>query len=136
MKSLSTAIYTKFSGSSLSTDVSGRLYKGRAPENTEYPYAVYLIVSDVPEKTFTEDYERVRVQFSLFSDSSSSSGIEDMFAHLKALYDECSLSITGAKLVWMRRENATLMAEDHVTPDGTQQVWHYAVDYFIYMSMN
>ena len=133
MINLSKALITKAAGSSFLSDVQSRLFKGRAPEGAQYPYAVYSIVSDVPEKTYTEAFENVLIQFSLFSSASGSTEIEDMFTHLKALYDECTLNILGGvdDFIWMKRENATLMIEDHTTPSGTVQVWHYAVDYEI-----
>ena len=141
MKNLATAITTKFTAApggvhnSFYTDIGGRFYRGRAPARTQYPYAVYLLpISDVPEKTFTEDYENVLIQFSLFSDSSSSSEVEDMFTYLKALYDECSLTITGSTLVWMKRGNATLADEEHTTPSGTTKVWAYHIEYEILTS--
>ena len=136
MKALTTAIYGKISGSALATDIGGRLYKGRAPEGAEYPYVVYMVVADVPDKTFTEDFEDVLIQFSLFSSASGSTEVEKMFTDLKALYDECSLTITGSRLIWMKRVNATLMIEDHTTPSGTIEVWHYAVDYDIKTSLD
>lgn len=129
MKALSEAIYTKTAGSALSTALGGRIYKGRAPDGTEYPYAVYLLVSDVPDPTFTESLENVLIQWSLFSSASSSGEIEDLFTNLKTLFDDCSLTITGETLLWCQRANSTLMVEDHTTPDGTVDVWHYAVDY-------
>jgi hypothetical protein len=135
MKNLTTAIYGKLSGSSLSTLIGDRLFKGRAPENTEYPYVVFFVVSDVPDLTFTEDYEDILLQFSLFSSTSSTTEIEDMYAALKSLYDECALTITGATLVWMKRANSQFMVEDHETPSGTSQVYHYAVDYDILTSL-
>lgn len=136
MKNLTTAIFGKFSGSLLETDIGGRLFKGRAPDGAAYPYAVFLLVSDVPEKTFSEDFENVLVQFSLFSSASSSGEVEDMFTHLKTLYDEQPMTITGSTLVWMKRVNATLTVEDHTTPDGTVEVWAYHVDYEIKTSLN
>jgi hypothetical protein len=136
VKALTTAIYGKLAGSSLAGDIQDRLYKGQGPAGAAFPYAVYFVVSDVPERTFTERYESVLVQFSLFSKASSSSEVEDMFAHLKALYDECAMSITGYTLIWMRMVNANLMVEDVETPDGTQQAWHYAVDFEVFMSLN
>jgi hypothetical protein len=136
MKALSTAIFSKLAGSTLETDIGGRLFKGRADEGAEFPYAVFMVVSDVPEKTFTEDFENVLIQFSLFSSASSSGEIEDMYSHLKTLFDECSLTITGSTLVWMKRANAFLMVEDHTTTAGTQQVWYYAVDYEVMTSLN
>lgn len=135
MKNLTTAIFSKMTSSTdLYADIGGRLYKGRAPEGAAYPYIVYMVVSDMPWKTFSEDYEDVLIQFSLFSISPSSTEVEDMFTHLKSLYDECSLSITGATLVWMKRQNAILMVEDHTTPTGTQQAWHYSVEYEVLTS--
>jgi len=133
LKALSTAIFAKCAvGTDFYTDISGRLYKGRAPANATYPYAVYMLVSDVPDFTFTEDFERVLIQFSLFSLTSGTTQVEDMFTHLKALYDDCALTITGETLLWMRRENAILMPEDHTTTAGTAQVWHYSVDYSVF----
>jgi len=138
LKNLTTAIFAKMTTSSdLYTDIGGRLYKGRAEEGAEYPYVVFMVISDMPQKTFSEDYESVLIQFSLFSIASGSTEIEDMFTHLKALYDECSLSITGSTLVWMKRQNASLMVEDHTNlalPGGLQRAWHYSVEYEVLTS--
>lgn len=131
MKALMTAIYGKTAGSTLSTAVGGRIYKGRAPDGTEYPYVVYLLVSDVPDNTFAENLEDVLLQFSLFSSASSSGEVEDLFTNLKTVYDECTMTVTGETLLYMNRSNATLMVEDHTTSSGTVEVWHYAVDYNI-----
>ncbi|HSW62172.1 MAG TPA: DUF3168 domain-containing protein [Dissulfurispiraceae bacterium] len=136
MKALTTSIYGKLAGSSLDTLIGGRMFKGRAPENTEFPYAVYFVVSDVPDLTFTEHFEDVLLQFSLFSSTSSTTEIEDMYTALKSLYDECALTITGATLVWMKRANTQFMVEDVETPDGTSQIYHYAVDYDIKTSLD
>ena len=131
MKALTTAIYSKFGGSSLDTAIGGRLYKGAAPDGAEFPYAVYGLVSDIPDNVFAKHGEEARFQFDLFSSASSSGEVEDLYAYLRALYDECDLTITSQTHIWMRRENAILMVEDYVTPAGTQKVWHYAVDYMI-----
>jgi hypothetical protein len=131
MKNLTTAIYGKLAGSLLYTDIWGRLFKGNSPEETEYPYVVFMLISDVPADTFKSNLEDVIIQFSLFSSASSSSEVEDIYMHLKALYDDCSLTITPAVLIWMVRQSAQLMTEDYTTPSGTVQVWHYAVDYSI-----
>ena len=132
MINLSKALITKAASSDFLSDVQGRLFKGRAPEGAQYPYAVYLIVSNAPEKTYTESFENTIIQFSLFSAASGSTEIENMYTDLKALYDECAMTIPGglSTLIWMKRENATLMVEDHTTPAGVG-VWHYAVDYTI-----
>lgn len=136
MKNLSIAIYSKLAGSALNTAVGGRFYKGRAPEGTVYPYVVYMLISDVPANTFTEYLENVLIQFSLFSSASGSTEVEDIYSNLKTLYDECTMTITGNTLLWMKRESAILMVEDHTTASGTMDVWHYAVDYSIMMKKN
>jgi hypothetical protein len=132
LKALTTAIFSKVAGSTLNTDIGGRFYKGRAPQSPTFPYVVYFLVSDVPDNTFTEKLDDILMQFSLFSSASSSSEIEDMYTHLKTLYDDCSLTITGETLIWMKRQHAILMVDDFTTPAGTVAVWHYAVDYSIY----
>ena len=129
MLNLSKAIWGKLSGSALSAHIANRMFKGRAPEGAEYPYVVYLIVSNSPEKTFSENFENTIIQFSIFSSASGSTEVEDIYTDLKTLYDECAMTIASSTLVWMKRTNATLMVEDHTTPSGTVQVWHYAVDY-------
>lgn len=136
MLELSKAIFGKLSGSALASHIGNRLYKGRAPERAEYPYIVYLIVSNAPWKTFSENFEETIIQFSLFSSTSGSTEIEDMYEDLITLYDECAMTVTGSTLVWMKRQNATLMIEDHTTSAGTEQVWHYAVDYEVLTSLN
>lgn len=131
MKALSQAIYSYSVNSAFSNAIGGRFYKARAPEGTIYPYAIYLLVSDVPDNTFTENLEDVLIQFSLFSSASSSTEVEDMFTALKALYDDCALTITGSTLIWMQRGLASLDPEEHTTQDGTVEVWHYSVEYSI-----
>lgn len=130
MKNLTTAIFAKCAvGTALYTALGGRLYKQRAPEGTAYPYAIFFVVSDRADPVFAKGGEDVRVQFSLFSSASSSGDIEDAYTACKALYDDCSLTITGTTLVWMQRESASLMLEEHTTPTGTMEVWHYVVEY-------
>ena len=137
MLNLKKAIYGKLANSLLTADIGGRFFDTQAIEGAEYPYAVYMIVSGYPEKTFTEDFEVALIQFSLFSATpNDSTEIETMFNHLKTLFDECALSVTGADWFhWMKRQNATLMVEDHTTLAGTIQVFHYAVDYEVMISI-
>ena len=139
MKNLFTAITTLFTAApggvnnDFFNDIGGRLFEGQAPEGSEFPYAVMMLISDVPADTFKDDLEDVQIQFSLFSSASSSGEIHDMFTDLKTLLDDCSLTITGNTLIWMRRLQANLMVEENTTVQGTKNFWHYAVDYSIMM---
>jgi len=136
LKNLTTAIYGQLAGSVLSTAVGNRLYKGRAPDGADYPYIVYFVVTDMPDRTFTEDYENVIIQFSLFSTASGTTEVEDMFTHLKTLYDEKPFTITGSTLIWMRRANTSFLVEDHTTPTGTQQVFAYHCEFQVLTSLD
>lgn len=138
MNYLLTALMTKITTgpSALYSDVSGRVYLDRAPNEAEFPYVVFFIVSDVPEKTYTEDFEDIIIQFSLFSASEGAAEITDIYTDLKSLFDECSLSITSSTLVWMKRSNLITMVDDITTSQGTFGVKHWAVDYNIMTSLD
>ena len=134
MRALTTAICSKFLGSLLDDDVNGRFYEDEAPAGAEFPYVVYMIVSSVHERTFSECLENTSIQFSLFSSSSSSGEVKDMYDHLRILFDECSLEINGDTLIWMREENLAVMIDDILTTEGTGGVRHWAVDYEVLVS--
>ncbi len=136
MNDLLTAIYSKFSGSDLSSDVGGRIYLDTAPEKTEFPYIVYFIISSTQDRTFTEYYTNILIQFSLFSISSSVTEIITIYNHLKALFDEYSFDIIGNKLVWMREQNLITMIDNITTLIGTEECRHWAVDFEVLTSLN
>lgn len=133
MKNLLTAIYSKFSGSTIFSDVGGRVFLDQAPEGTEYPYIVYSIVSDVADWQFVENFEDVVIQFSLFSSSESATEISTMYADLKTLFDDCSLTITDNTLLYFQRDNLATFVEDITTLEANTKVKHWAVDYSIKM---
>jgi hypothetical protein len=128
LNNLLTAIYGKLAGSTLTTAIGGRMYLDQAPDKPTFPYVVFFIVSSVPEKTFTEDLSETLIQFSIYSASSSATEISAIYAALKTLYDECSLTITGSNLV--------TMTEDMTTTTGTTTIKHWAVDFEVKTSLN
>ncbi len=131
MNNLLTAIYSKVSNSNFSSDIGGRFYLDDAPQDVEFPYSVYFIVSAVPNDTFTEFLDDVLVQFSIFSASEGAAEITGIYNNLIALFDNCSLTITSDTHIWMDRQNLMTMIEEVVTPAGTTKVKHWAVDYSI-----
>ena len=136
MLNLLAAIVNKYVGSALSYGVGGRIFLDVAPEGTEYPYIVFTVISDTPDKTFTEVYEDVLIQFSIYSASASAAEIGTIYADLIALFDECALTISGSTLVWMWRSNLATMVDDITTPAGTSTVKHWAVDFDVKTSLN
>lgn len=139
MKALSQAIYTKASTSgAFWTAIGGRFYKGIVDPTKPivYPYVVYMLVSDNADGGFREDIEDCDFQFSIFSASSSSSEIEDLYTALKSVFDKCSLTVTGYTFLHMLRKHSTLFADELPNPNGTGWVWHYATDYNILIQKN
>ena len=138
MKNLSTALFTKFTGSAFSTSIGGRLYKVGAKQNPTWPYAVYFVVTDSPADTFTDRIEDVLIQFSVFSnDPSSTSEIEDIVTNLKALYDNCSLTISGNTMIEMQRQpSGGITQQFEETPTGTQRYFQCDIDYNVIMQKN
>ena len=120
----------------MSTDVDGRIFYKEAPQNSQFPYCVYFIISGIQDKTFTEHYTNTLIQFSLFSSSEGATEIATMYKDLKALFDECSMTITSNTLVWMREQNLTTMSEEITTVDGLQKVEHWAVDFEVLTSLS
>lgn len=129
MLSLTQAIYGKLSGSALSAHIGTRLFKLSAPQGAQYPYAVYFVVNDIPEYPGGKTIEQFDIQFSLFSSLSGSTEIENMLTDLWTLYDDVVMTITGYTPIYFMRGNLTEMREDHTTPSGTIEVYHYAQDY-------
>lgn len=131
MINIFTALMTKFAGSAFSTDVGGRIYLDEAPAGAQFPYCVFFIVSDIPQYPGNKTMESILIQFSLFSTSQAVAEITTMLTDLRALLDDCSLTITSSTLVYFIRENFTTQFEDITTPDGTVGVRHYIQEYEI-----
>ena len=136
MKNFYTALMTLFNKTtggvhnSFWLDIGGRLYNTRAPEGSALPYCVFLHVAANPDDTFTEKMDEILLQFSIFSGTQDDdTEVQNAMTHLKALFDDCSLSITGGTLVTFTRGAEGLEAEDFETPGGMQSGWHYHVDY-------
>ena len=137
MQALITAIENKLLDSSIYNDVGGRCYYDIADSN-DTPYIVYSIVSGVPEKTFSELYHDILIQFDLFSAlSAGKTEITTMYANLISLMDECSLSITGYTLVWCREQNIVTMVEDvSALRDGSNILNRWIIDFEVKISKN
>ncbi len=140
MKDIYTAIMTSFNAltggahNSFWEDIQGRLYKkGSVPQNSDFPYAVFMIVVGTPDWTFTGSSRDIVLQLSLFSkaQNSNSTELEDMYDHQKAIFDNKPLSYSGSTLAWMLETNLVDLTEgDEITlPDGSSGVRWWAVDY-------
>ena len=138
MKNLSAAIYSKVTGSAFSTSIGGRFYKGRAPQGATWPYAVYYIISDVPDNTFTDSIEDVIVQFTIFSKASGTTEILDIAANMESLFDDSTFSVTGNTLVMMLRTggNGDPRSVFDDTEGGEGLYWQLDTDYNVILKRN
>jgi hypothetical protein len=138
MKSITTGLYTLFSAApggvhnSFWTAINGRLYDTLAPDGAIMPHAVYFIISDVDDDTFSENMKEVYIQFSLFSDSSSSAEIKDMDTALTALFKDVKFTVTGWTVDVMKRVmgNGPMVTQAD-EESGTGRYWQTDVDFVI-----
>ena len=133
MNALLTALNTKLVDSDLYNTVNGRIYLDQA-DSPDYPRVVYSIISSVPDRTFSEKYSEILMQFSLFSAKSAGMAVmTTMYSDLISLLDEQSMDVTGDTLVWMREENLITTMETLTTPlpDGSNGIITWHVDFSI-----
>jgi len=135
---LRNAIYAKCAGSALDALINGQIYHGEAPEGTRYPYVIFFNVADSDHLTFTEEFTDCLIQFSAFSAvASSSNEIHGIKAAIKALYNECELTIVGSTLVWINFKNAAgPMKDNEISQDGAAGGWTVHVDFEVKTSLN
>ena len=108
MNSLFTAIYNHFSattGSGFYNDVSGRMYLNYAPQGATFPYCVYFSVSDDNDLDFSDEHEDFLTQFNIFSQNNSAVEAGNLLKSLKAMFDDCSLTVTGWRHLSFKRGN-------------------------------
>ena len=135
--SLLTALISKATGSAFLSDIGGRLALDFAESDWPLPYTLISIVTSSPDRTFTESYWDSIVQFSTYSALSAGSvEMTTIQKDLLSLYDECSLTITGFKLVWMRHSNLVTFKDDVMVGDASVGVRFWANDFEIKVSKN
>jgi len=121
MQVLFLGIWNKFNGNAaLKAAVTG-MYFNKAIQTAVMPYIVYHKISGRPDYTFTEDMENVLIQFNIYDNNSSSATINDIYTKLTALYDYCSLTVTGWNSIYMKRELDNLTREN--------DIWNYFIQY-------
>ena len=133
MKPLFEGIYTLFTADTeddLYQAVSGRFYMGSAPQDATYPHIVYSLVSDMPDEHLSDSplIEDILLQFSLYSQKKSASEVADMFTYLKAMFDDCIVTVSGYSLIEFTRDQANLIRDEE------NNIWHYAVDYNVILT--
>lgn len=127
MQDLFAAIMTRYSAVGLSSSLTG-LYNTQAPQDAVFPYGVFQLISDVPEWTFSENFENCLLQFNLFSNKSSPVQICTLYELLKTAFDFHELAVSNHDTVSMIRENTILTQ--------IESVWQYNVTYRVVLQKN
>ena len=123
---LLTGIFTKFNvANTFKTAVGGRLFTRYSPQNTPFPYAVLDIVTGIGDWNFTQEFDDVDIQFNLYSKSTSETEIGTLYSTLRALYDDCALTVTGYTHLFMQYDQYWSLSN----PD--ENIRQYTVQYNI-----
>ena len=125
---LLTGIYARFNAlpiNAFKTAISGRLYSRYAPQGTPFPYAVLDIVTGIGDWNFTQSFDDVDLQVSLFSQSTSETEIGNLYSTLRALYDDCSLTVAGHTALFMQYDQYWALS------DPNENIRQYTVQYNI-----
>src|SRR4051812_24142942 len=127
MKELIKGIKDRFAANSTLATAFGVLYYDELPENTEKPYAMFSIITSVPEPTFGSRYtENSRVQIDLFgTDFNAMMGYHDT---LNSHFDRCTLSpASGSAIECVRAMNLPPRLDG--TNKANDKVYHVGSDF-------
>lgn len=121
MKDLFKGIYSKYTGSTLETNLTGGLHNTKVPQDTNYPYAVFYLISNVPHWTFDSIMENALIQFTIYDSSSSVENISSLYSNLTNLYDDTELALDDYYSVYLKRESNSL--------ENNADIWQYVINY-------
>lgn len=121
------ARYNSGAGAAFKAVTPGGLWLEDAPqfadEADKKDYAVFGFPNIGHEETFTSNMEDPLVQFTLVSFDRDAKAVGDMFTKLKALFDQCELTVAGFDFIEMRRDVSNLVR------DPEDDAWDFMVDY-------
>jgi len=121
------ALYARFETTTLHDKIT-EFYNTEAREDAVFPYGTFSLPSNVPDWTFSENFEDVLIQVRLFSESSNAGEITEAFVALKAAFDFFDLVIAGHETISLVREPANLLR--------IEGRWVYDITYRIKIQIN
>ena len=113
-------------------DLNGRLFWKKAPAGISLAdglFAIFFVVSDVNDDTFSEEIRDCFIQFSIFSGESSDDKILDADEHLSVLLNGTTFAITGAKITASRQQGNGPVAISETTEAGTEEYSQTDIDF-------
>lgn len=136
IETLLKGIYDKFSATNdFKTAIGGRLYLNEAPQDVIYPYCIYEVVSNTPDRTFTETFEDLLVQFTLVDSSDSIATIGANETKMYALFDDAVLAVLGYASISLDRESSVLIKKGEELDDNIT-CWNIVVTYKLLVQKN
>lgn len=125
MKVVFDAIYAKFNTTnSFKTAVSSQFDPHTARQGTAvFPYAVYSMITHIPDRDFSHIREEFTFQISVFSQKKSPIEALTIGGYCTSLFDDCALTVTGYSQLYMVRESERIFRDDE------NNVWQWIVDY-------
>ena len=131
MNEIFTAIYNKFTTDPLDNfyvSIGGRLYLEKAPQNAVYPYVVYSMITDERDWMFEEEFEEFTIDFNIWSQAASADEAGDILGYLKALFDDCSLTVAGGWRHLLFQRDVVFGNHDL---EEDPPIWGYLVQYTV-----
>ncbi len=115
--------------------VEGRLYNSvaedltRYPQGVPYPFITFQEIVDSQSETFSESFETLLYQFSIFSNSKSSLEVESIYDKLILLLNKPTLSISNYFFLDMKREPGARL----IRVNDKVSYWQRVVTYRIFI---
>ena len=111
------------------TSINGRLFYKKAPSGTSLldgPYAIFQVVSDNSDDTFSEKNRDAIIQFSIFSGEATDGDFDDK---LDTMLNGVSFTITGKSLTATREHCIGPITVSETTEKGTEEYSQTDIDY-------
>jgi hypothetical protein len=126
VKEVFKAIVDASVGHALATALTGGFHNTEAPVNTVRPYAVFSMVGNNKDRTFSSIHKRLLIQIQLCSKSTSPVEVNNLYASLLDMLDETELAIVGWGCVDCQEEQSVLFKKE--------DTWIYSCTFVITVS--
>lgn len=122
-----TSLFTGTTAHAYYVAIGGRQYLNRALQGATLPYVIFFMVSDVADRSFTEQEEEFLIQFNIFTEQPDATEAGTILAALYTRYDYCTLTVSGYNFISMQRDFA--VPNNDLTQDTP--IHGYSVQYTV-----
>ena len=126
MKALFKAIYDKYLTTNDFRTAVSQFYLNNAPQGITAPYAVFSLIINVADYNFTSTFDEAEIQIDIIA-SNVSSNILDYADKCMALFDDCTLTVTGYQFLRMQRDWNSLIE------DPEEEIQRYTIQYTVWL---